>query len=86
MAESGVEVVFVSSDRSNQDMLDYMREFHGDWFATEHDSEASKALKQRFGISGIPALVVVKADGDVITKQGRQDVQSKGPMAVKDWL
>ena len=38
------------------------------------------------GISGIPALVVVKVDGTVVTKDGRSHVTGKTPaQAVKDW-
>merc|ERR1711987_6254 len=58
-----VEIVFVSSDRSNDDMLSYMKESHGDWLTTEHGSPLSNDLKQKFGIQGIPTLVVVKPDG-----------------------
>merc|ERR1712078_513147 len=58
-----VEIVFVSSDRSNDDMLSYMKESHGDWLATEHGSP----------------LVVVKPDGTLVTKDGRAHVCSKQP-------
>merc|ERR1712079_409889 len=58
-----VEIVFVSSDRSPEDMLSYMKESHGDWLATEHGSTLANDLKQKFGIQGIPTLVVVKPDG-----------------------
>ena len=38
------------------------------------------------GVSGIPALVVVKVDGTVVTKDGRSHVTGKTPAAaVKDW-
>jgi len=42
-------------------------------------------LKQKFGVSGIPALIVMKSDGTLVTKDGRAAVQGKGPAAVKDW-
>merc|ERR1712179_827725 len=47
-----VEIVFVSSDRANEDMLSYMKESHGDWLATEHGSSLTNDLKQKFGIQG----------------------------------
>merc|ERR1739836_53803 len=34
----GVEIIFVSSDRSPVDMVSYMKESHGDWLAVEHGS------------------------------------------------
>merc|ERR1711899_570748 len=54
---AGVQVVFVSSDRSEADMLSYMKDSHGEWFATQHNSSAANGLKSKFGISGIPTLV-----------------------------
>jgi hypothetical protein len=45
------------------------------------------SLKQKFSVSGIPMLIVVrKSDGAVISKDGRGAVQSKGPQALKDWM
>ena len=81
----GVEIIFVSSDRSPADMEAYMKESHGDWWGVEHGSSAVEALKSHFGIRGIPALIVVDKNGDVITKDGRADVQSKGPGVVAQW-
>ncbi|XP_064477483.1 nucleoredoxin-like protein 2 [Ornithodoros turicata] len=80
------EVVFVSSDRSASDMLSYMKECHGDWQAVKYGDELAQKLKSLFGVSGIPMLVVVKEDGSVITKEGRNDVQTKGPAAFRDWF
>merc|ERR1712233_58132 len=57
----GLEIVFVSSDRSPND------------------------LKQKYGVSGIPFLVVVKADGTLVTKDGRAHVCSgKAPQQTVD--
>ena len=102
----GVEIIFVSSDRSPQDMANYMKvnvfkqlfesqwiinvvtikESHGNWLAMPHGSEIGQELKKKFGVSGIPCLVVLKgADGTLITKEGRNAVQAKGPAAVKEW-
>ena len=81
----GVEIIFVSSDRSSDEMKNYMKESHGSWLAVEHNSDLGQSLKAKFGISGIPALIVCKKDGTVITKNGRQDVQTVGPQAVQRW-
>ena len=66
-------------------MVSYMKESHGDWWAVEHGSETAQALKTKYGITGIPALVVVKKDGTLITKDGRGGVQKDGPAAMQQW-
>ncbi len=79
-------VVFVSSDRSLQDQLAYMRDAHGDWPAVPAASQLAQRLGASFGVRGIPALVVVSAaDGAVITKEGRRDVMSMGAAAFAQW-
>merc|ERR1711963_10040 len=82
----GIEIVFVSSDRSAEDMTSYMKESHGDWLATEHNSAVANNLKQKYGVSGIPCLVVCKKDGTLVTKDGRAGVTSMPPaQAVASW-
>merc|ERR1712126_97683 len=82
----GIEIVFVSSDQSAEDMNAYMKEAHGDWMAVEHNSDVSNQLSQKYGVSGIPCLVVVKKDGTLVTKEGRSGVTSMAPaQAVESW-
>jgi len=52
------------------------QESHGDWMATEHNSAVANNLKQKYGVSGIPCLVVCKKDGTLVTKDGRAGVTS----------
>merc|ERR1712012_616791 len=68
-----------------KDMMDYMKESHGDWLATEHDSELSDKLNEKFEVSGIPSLVVLKGDGTLVTKGGRADVSQHGKDAIEAW-
>ena len=83
--DKNVEIIFVSGDRSEKDMMDYMKESHGDWLATEHDSELSDKLNEKFEVSGIPSLVVLKGDGTLVTKGGRADVSQHGKDAIEAW-
>ena len=53
----GVEIIFISSDESHEDMISYMKESHGDWFAVEHGSGVVKGLKDRFSGSIHPHLM-----------------------------
>jgi len=85
-SEAGVEIVFISSDRSAEDMVSYMKESHGDWCGVPWNSDLANSLKQKYGVSGIPFLVVVKKDGTLVTKDGRSHVMSKSPeAAIKEW-
>jgi thiol-disulfide isomerase/thioredoxin len=79
------EIIFVSADKGEDEMLAYMKETSMPWLAIPYNSTAIKALKEKLNISGIPALVIV-CDGQVITKQGRDDVENSGSTAYEKWL
>lgn len=79
------ELVFVSSDRSREDMLTYMKEYNMTWLALPYDAPARTALGRRYGIRGIPALVVINAAGETLTSNGRNDVMSYGASAYDQW-
>jgi hypothetical protein len=44
-----------------------------------------RTLKSKYGVSGIPCLVVVKKNGTVITKDGRSDVHRLGAGCFQQW-
>jgi len=83
--DKNVEIIFVSGDRTEKDMFDYMKESHGDWLATEHESDLSEKLNEKFDVSGIPSLVVLKGDGTLVTKGGRAAVSNLGKDAIDFW-
>ena len=81
-----IEIIFVSSDRTADDMKNYMKDSHGNWLAVPHNSDTAQGLKTKFGIQGIPMLIVCKRDGSIITKEARSDVQKGSSELMKKWL
>ena len=81
-----IEIVFVSSDRSLEDMKEYMQTSHGSWLALPYNSKLCASLKSRFNIQGIPAVIVCKNDGQVITEDGKGEIQRAGPEGMRQWL
>ncbi|EFB20051.1 hypothetical protein PANDA_008304, partial [Ailuropoda melanoleuca] len=80
------EVVFVSADGSEQEMLDFTRELHGAWLALPFDDPLRHELRTRYHISVIPRLVVVKPSGEVITDKGRKQVRERGLACFQNWV
>jgi len=69
----GLEVVFVSSDRDDKSFQEYFKEMP--WLALPYsDREKKDELSKKFKVNGIPSLIILDADGKVITKDGRQAV------------
>ena len=61
------EIVFVSNDRSGPAMEAYMRDTQMPWPAVSFDKIAEKEVLNRYAGSGIPCLVVIDAQGKVIS-------------------
>jgi len=85
------EIVFVSSDRDEKSFGEYLKEMP--WIALPYsDRKAASKLDALFGIEGIPAFVIVDAEGRTVTKNGRvipkSDPEGENfpwePKAVKD--
>jgi nucleoredoxin len=71
----GLEVVFVSSDQDEQSFKEYFGEMP--WLALPFsDRERKDALSKKFKVSGVPTVVILNAEGDVITKDGRSAITS----------
>jgi len=82
-----MEIVFVSSDRSQSDFDEYFGEMP--WLALPYDKRKEKEeLSGAFDVKGIPSFVVIDADGMTITTDGRSKVMSdpKGESLPAGWL
>jgi nucleoredoxin len=67
------EVVFISSDKSEHEFDEYFGEMK--WLALPFEDRAAKAkLAGKFGVQGIPTLVLLDENGDTITRDGRDVV------------
>ena len=80
------EVVFVSSDRDKKAMYNYMKETQMPWLALPHGDKHKETLAKKFNVRGIPKLVILNAQGELITENGRGDV-SRGDTSIYDkWI
>lgn len=67
------EIVFVSSDKDQKQFDEYYAEMP--WLSLPFDNRDKKAeLSRKYGIQGIPTLIVLDSTGNVITKKGREKV------------
>ncbi|KAI3354139.1 hypothetical protein L3Q82_018685 [Scortum barcoo] len=84
--ESGqkFEIVFVSADRSEESFKQYFSEMP--WLAVPYSDEARRSrLNRLYGIQGIPTLILLDAEGHVITRQGRVEVLNDPECRLFPW-
>ena len=74
----GLEIVFVSSDRDQSSFDEYHREMP--WPALPFTQSAIKQMfAGKYGVKGIPMLIIFKPDGTVVDADGRGAVmRAKG--------
>ena len=69
------EVVFISSDRDQSSFDEYYGEMP--WLALPYSDRKRKGkLSSKYGVQGIPTLVLLDPQGNVISKDGRSAVQN----------
>lgn len=67
-----LQIVFVSSDRSEAEGKDYFANHHGDWLMLDVGPKGS--LVEKYGVRGIPSLIVVDSSGKSIAENARDQV------------
>jgi nucleoredoxin len=79
------EIVFVSSDRSEDAMYEYMKEMGMNWLALPFGDQHKETLASRFNVNGIPKFVVLNSKGEVITENGRNYVTGDDTAIFDKW-
>ena len=79
------EIVMVSGDRSKKAMFDYMKDFAMPWPALPYGSELREKLFEKFNVRGIPKLVILDPEGDLVTENGVQEILAGGAAAFQRW-
>jgi len=75
LQSKGMEIIFVSSDRSEKDFQSYYKEMP--WLAVPYSRrDVHQSLNKKFKVQGIPTLVILDNAGQVITQDGRSKVSS----------
>ncbi len=69
------ELVFVSSDRDQAAMEEYIKGDNMPWPAVKFDQAQSETFR-KFGSSGIPYLVLIDNEGNAVTAQPDNEWQS----------
>jgi nucleoredoxin len=60
------QVLFISSDHSDREMLNYMKDTQMPWPAVIYHSEARKLLQLQYSGQGIPQLVLLDRKGNIL--------------------
>lgn len=79
------EVVFVSFDKDEKAKSDYMEETMMKWATVPFDMDLKRKLASHYQVEGIPALVIVDAQGKLITLEGRAGIERQADASLASW-
>lgn len=74
------QVVFVSSDRSPAAMTSYMKKNNMNCPAVKFGSSTKTTLSRKYGVRGIPKLVLLDGKGELFSGDGRKLIMQKFDM------
>ena len=67
------EVIFVSLDKNENEFNEYFSKMS--WKSLPFNNEQSEELSEFFGVQGIPTLILVDHEGNLLTKQGKETIE-----------
>lgn len=67
------EVIFVSLDKNVNEFSEYFSKMP--WKSLPFDNQQSEELSEFFRVQGIPTLILVDHEGNVLTRQGKQMIE-----------
>ncbi|KAF1319968.1 Nucleoredoxin protein 2, partial [Globisporangium splendens] len=96
-----LELVFVGSDRTEEDQRAHFQDKQGSWWAVPFASEFRNELKRRYGVcvrreqeavgvtdikAGIPTIVLVQQNGELIRLFNDKELETDGLQPLEDLL
>ena len=79
-----VQIIFASLDSNEKTFKEYFATMP--WIALPYQDHKIEELKSKFGVPGIPMLVIVDKNGKLITIEGRAGINNSGSKAFEDWI
>ena len=84
-ARLGIKTVFLSNDRDPASFTAYFATMAWD-LALSPEDDAGPALMSRFGVRGIPALLLFTASGALVTARAREELSADPAGARFPWV
>ena len=67
------EVIFISLDKNENEFNEYFSKMP--WKSLPFDNQQAEELSEFFGVQGIPTLILVDYEGNVLIRQGKEIIE-----------
>ncbi|KFR15652.1 Nucleoredoxin-like 1, partial [Opisthocomus hoazin] len=82
---SQLGLVYVSRDETEEQQSAFLRTMPKRWLAVPFGDAFKRELELRFAVTEVPAVVVLKPNGEVIVGNAVEEIQRAGPACFRSW-
>ncbi|XP_049731796.1 nucleoredoxin-like protein 1 [Elephas maximus indicus] len=78
-------LVYVSQDPTEEQQDQFLRDMPKKWLFLPFQDDLRMDLGRRFSVERLPAVVVLKPGGDVLTRDAADEIRRLGPACFANW-
>ncbi|XP_062035433.1 nucleoredoxin-like protein 1 [Lepus europaeus] len=78
-------LVYVSQDRTEEQQGQFLKDMPEKWLFLPFEDAWRRDLGRQFCVERLPAVVVLKPGGDVLTRDAAAEIQRLGPACFANW-
>ncbi|XP_038640818.1 nucleoredoxin-like protein 1 [Scyliorhinus canicula] len=77
--------VYISQDQTEEREQQYLKTLHRRWLYLPFRDKYKRELLKKYSIKVIPSVIVLKPNGEVITRNGVAEISTMGVDCFKNW-
>ncbi|XP_075857410.1 nucleoredoxin-like protein 1 [Microcebus murinus] len=78
-------LVYVSQDPTEEQQDEFLRDMPEKWLFLPFEDDLRRDLGRQFRVERLPAVVVLKPGGDVLTRDAAEEIRRLGPACFANW-
>ncbi|XP_048198503.1 nucleoredoxin-like protein 1 [Perognathus longimembris pacificus] len=78
-------LVYVSQDTTEEQQDQFLKDMPDKWLFLPFEDSLRRELGRQFSVQRLPAVVVLKPGGDVLTQDAADEIQRLGPACFANW-
>ncbi|XP_062454483.1 nucleoredoxin-like protein 1 [Rhea pennata] len=82
---SQLVLVYVSQDETEEKQTKFLKTMPKRWLSLPFKDEFKRELELKFAVSDVPAVVVLKPNGEVIVGNAVEEIRHMGPACFRNW-
>ncbi|NXD17890.1 NXNL1 protein, partial [Nothocercus nigrocapillus] len=82
---SQLVLVYVSRDETEEKQSRFLKTMPKRWLSLPFKDDFKRELELRFAVADVPAVVVLKPNGDVIAGNAVDEIRRLGPACFRNW-